>query len=136
MAQGMTIGDLAKAAGVNVETVRYYQRRGLIHEPRKPPRGQRRYSESMVDELAFVRRGQQLGFTLADIKDLQSMAATSSWRDVRKIARMRYSRLALNAKQLARTSARLKALLEKSRRYRGAGPDPIIAALQGRKAAT
>ena len=52
----LTIGRVAKAAGVNVETVRYYQRRGLLREPDKPLNGQRRYSEDDVNRLSFIRR--------------------------------------------------------------------------------
>lgn len=132
MSQGMTIGGLAKAAGVNVETIRYYQRRGLIHEPRRPSGSHRRYPDSTVGELVFVRRAQQLGFTLAEIKDLLRAADAAGGEDVRRIAEMRHSRLALQAKQLTTMSAKLKALLERSRRHKGSGPDPIIAALRGK----
>ena len=53
----MTIGRLAKAAGVNVETIRYYQRRGLIEEPTRPPGGQRRYADSVIKRLAIPSNG-------------------------------------------------------------------------------
>ena len=67
---GMTIGRLAKEAGVNVETVRYYQRRGLLEEPQKPAGGHRRYQQSTLDRIAFIRRAQALGFSLAEIESL------------------------------------------------------------------
>ncbi len=134
MAQGMTIGGLAKAAGVNVETIRYYQRRGLIDEPRKPPGGQRRYPATTSAQLAFIRRAQQLGFTLAEIKELLRLTDPARRRDLRRIAETCHSRLALQARQLAAMAARLNALLKRSRRYRGGGSDPIIAALQGKQA--
>ena len=130
-AQGMTIGSLAKAAGVNVETIRYYQRLGLIHEPRRPSGSHRRYPDSAVGELVFVRRAQRLGFTLAEIKDLLRLADQHGGEDVRRIAEMRHSRLALQAKQVATMCMRLSALLERSRRHKGEGPDPIIVALRG-----
>lgn len=131
MLHGMTIGALAKAAGVSVETIRYYQRLGLIGEPRRPPGGQRQYSEQAVGELRFVQHGQQLGFTLAEIKDLLRLAGTKSWAEVRKVAERRYARLVLHAGQLTVMSVRLNALLRQSRRHKGRGLDPIIAALQG-----
>ena len=133
MAYGKSIGDLAKAAGVNVETIRYYQRLGLIHEPQKPAGGQRRYPDSAAGDLAFVRRAQQLGFTLAEIKELLRLAGGKNREEVREVARVRHSRLVLQARQLGAMSRKLKVLLDRSRRYRGPGPDPIIAALQGRK---
>ena len=131
MAREMTIGGLAKAAGVGVETVRYYHRLGLIHEPEKPSGGQRRYSDASVRDLAFIRRAQQLGFTLAEIKELLALAAGNDRHAVRRIAEQRYSRLALQAKQLSAMRRALGMLLTKSRRHRGKGPDPIIAALRG-----
>ena len=135
MAQRMTIGGLAKAAGVNVETVRYYQRRGLISEPRKPLGGQRTYADSAAAELAFIRRAQELGFTLADIKALQGLAAAGRARDARAIAETRHAQLALHARQLQAMATRLKGLIERSRRSRAAGTDPLMAALQKRDGA-
>ena len=74
MAQPLTIGRLAKAAGVHVETVRYYQRRGLIKEPSRPAGSHRHYSPSVVERLDFIRRAQQLGFSLDEIKQLLKVA--------------------------------------------------------------
>lgn len=72
---GLTIGQLAKAAGVNVETVRYYQRIGLIREPVKPAQGYRRYPASLAETIRFVKRAQELGFSLNEITDLLSLNA-------------------------------------------------------------
>lgn len=69
----MTIGRLAKAAGVNVETIRYYQRIQLIAQPLKPEGGYRRYPPSTLEELLFIRRAKDLGFTLNDIRELLSL---------------------------------------------------------------
>lgn len=70
---GFTIGQLAKAAGVNVETVRYYQRIGLIDEPVKPAQGYRRYPAPTLDRIRFIKRAQELGFSLTEITDLLSL---------------------------------------------------------------
>jgi MerR family mercuric resistance operon transcriptional regulator len=64
-----TIGKLAQAADLNVETIRYYQRIGLIEEPARPPSGYRRYSEETLERLRFIVRAKQLGFTLAETRD-------------------------------------------------------------------
>ena len=136
MAQRLTIGRLAKVAGVNVETIRYYQRRGLLQEPDRPAGGQRHYPESALHALSFVRRGQELGFTLAEIKDLLRLAPDDSARErVREIARSRYARMRLQVDELSRMGRSLKTLLGRSSRHRGSGPDPIIAALSGREQA-
>ena len=64
---GNTIGKLAQQAGVGVETVRFYQRRGLIQEPPTPAKGFREYPEENVDRILFIRGAKDLGFTLAEI---------------------------------------------------------------------
>lgn len=66
----MTIGLLAKACGVNIETIRYYQRIDLITEPNKPAQGYRSYSLDTVNRIKFIKRAQQLGFNLSEISGL------------------------------------------------------------------
>ncbi len=66
----MTIGELARKAGVGVETVRYYQRRGLFPEPPRQPRSTREYSPEALDLLRFIRRARGLGFTIKEIEHL------------------------------------------------------------------
>jgi len=66
----LTIGRLAKAAGVNIETVRHYQRKNLILEPIKPEGGFRHYSNDSIDRIRFIKRAQQLGFSLKEIEQL------------------------------------------------------------------
>ena len=73
----MTIGALARAAGVNLETIRYYQRRALIATPRKPPGGVRRYPQATLAQLRFIRRAQQLGFSLNEIRELLALSKQS-----------------------------------------------------------
>ncbi len=73
MSNPLTIGHLARAAGVNVETVRYYQRVGLIQEPQKPPTGYRVYQPESVDRIKFIKRAQPLGFSLQEIAELLAL---------------------------------------------------------------
>jgi len=129
--QGMTIGRLAKAAGVNVETVRYYQRRGLIVEPAKPHGGQRRYSNAVLARIAFIRRAQQLGFSLAEVKELLQHSEGRNHRETRRIAERKHASLDLHILQLSRMRRRLKALIERSIKAEGKGMCPIIGALAG-----
>jgi DNA-binding transcriptional MerR regulator len=65
-----TIGKLAREAGVNVETIRFYERQGLLRQPRMPVNGWRTYDESAVWVVHYIKMGRQLGFTLAEIKKL------------------------------------------------------------------
>ena len=129
MQDAMTIGRLAKAARVNVETVRYYQRRGLIGEPRKPPGGQRRYPASVVRQIGFIRRAQQLGFTLAEVKELLLYSDGRSIRETRVLAERKQGVLETHIVHLQKMRRELKALIEKSRKAKGVGPCPIIEAL-------
>jgi len=66
----MLISALARQAGVNVETIRYCQRRGLPPKPRRPLEGYRRYPLRVLHRLRFIKRAQELGFTLREIKEL------------------------------------------------------------------
>ena len=70
----LTIGRLARSAGVNVETIRYYQRRRLLRVPVVPAGGVRRYSDDDLKRLRFIKRAQQLDFSLAEIGELLALA--------------------------------------------------------------
>lgn len=129
MQQGMTIGRLAKAAGVNVETIRYYQRRGLIAEPSKPQGGHRRYPPGATARIAFIRRAQQLGFSLAEVKELLQHSDGSNHRETRRIAERKHASLELHIEQLSGMRKRLKALIQRSAKAGGKGICPIIGAL-------
>lgn len=71
--RSLTIGQLAKEAGVNVQTVRYYERRGLLPEPPRSASGYREYPPRDVARIGFIRRAQGLGFTLGEIEELLSL---------------------------------------------------------------
>jgi DNA-binding transcriptional MerR regulator len=68
------IGDVARAGGVGVETIRFYEREGLIEQPPKPVRGWREYGDKQLLQLSYVRLGQELGLTLRDARALQDLA--------------------------------------------------------------
>jgi MerR family transcriptional regulator, mercuric resistance operon regulatory protein len=82
----MTIGALARLAGVHVETVRYYQRRGLLDKPKRQAGSFRRYDDGAVKRLRFVRRAQELGFTLEEVKTLFQLGGTPNCRGARNLA--------------------------------------------------
>lgn len=71
--QRMRIGEIAREAGVNVQTVRYYERRGLLPEPERRESGYREYTPECLERLRFIRRSQELGFTLAEIEELLAL---------------------------------------------------------------
>jgi MerR family mercuric resistance operon transcriptional regulator len=128
MADEMTIGRLAKAAGVNVETIRYYQRRGLIAEPQKPLGGQRRYPESALDALAFVRRAQQMGFSLDEVKALMSLTG-GDCAEARIIAERKQAVLTSRIEELERMRGQLDAFIAACKRNKTQKPCPMVVAL-------
>jgi MerR family copper efflux transcriptional regulator len=94
------IGTLAKRAGVSIDTVRYYEKSGLLSPESRLASGYRRYSDEQVSRLRFIRRAQELGFALKDIRELLGI---SKQRDVAKVKRAA-------EKKLADVEARLVAL--------------------------
>lgn len=82
----LTIGRLAAEAGVNVETIRYYQRRGLMPEPDKPSHGHRRYGGEAVKRVRFIKRAQVLGFTLEEVGSLLALDEARACAKTRGLA--------------------------------------------------
>lgn len=78
--KAMRIGDVAKRSEVGIETIRYYERQGLLAEPQRKPSGYRQYDESVVSRLRFIRRAKALGFTLAEIKELVGLGYDTETR--------------------------------------------------------
>ncbi len=81
----LTIGKLTKQSGVTIETIRYYQRQGLLVEPAKPVTGYRQYPIESIARIRFIKRAQQCGFTLKEISELLSLDS-GHCEDVRKMA--------------------------------------------------
>ena len=112
VARTFTIGRLAEAAGVHVETVRYYERRGLLEQPeRRPGGGYRQYDEDDLWRLGFIARGKALGFTLAEIGELLTAARDAG--DVVAAARRKLDEVDDQRRALDDVRARLLALTER-----------------------
>jgi MerR family mercuric resistance operon transcriptional regulator len=127
---GMTIGQLAKAAGVGVETIRYYQRRALIDVPPRRLGGPRRYPEEMLARLAFIRRGQELGFTLEEISLLLKLHATDCVAG-QDFAKAKYAELGARIEALTHMRERLHTCIERCSRAESGMDCPFIAELNG-----
>jgi MerR family mercuric resistance operon transcriptional regulator len=122
-----TIGGLARAAGVGVETVRYYQRRGLLPEPARPHGEIRRYGAEDLRRLRFIRSAQAAGFTLQEIKQLLDLDASDDRARARELAAVRVA--ALDAKIVELKEARdALAALAAACAKKGRGPCPILSA--------
>ena len=129
MTTSLRIGDLAREAGVNVETIRYYQRIGLISTPERPLGGQRGYPPATADRLKFIRRAQQLGFKLEEIADLLKLEAGTDRASVRRIAGARLEQIRAHIADLTRMEAVLSHLLEHCAHTTGRHRCPIIEAI-------
>ncbi len=126
---GLTIGKLAQAAGVGVETVRYYERRGLLPQPPRPARlasGYRRYPDAAVARLRFIRRAQQLGFTLDEIAELLQLADGTDRRSIRRIAGARVAQLETRIADMQRMAKTLHHLIHACEGSGAAPHCPII----------
>jgi len=122
-----TIAKLAQAGGVGVETVRYYQRRGLFPVP-KPLGGIRRYGAPEVRRLKFIRAAQAAGFTLEEIRELLALDAGHDHARARALARERIGALDARIAELEQARDALKRLARDCARSRG--PCPIITAFE------
>ena len=129
MIEKVTIGSLAQSAGVNVETVRYYQRRGLLDEPAKPQGGQRRYAPAAAMRVRFIKRAQQLGFTLEEVKGLLLLEDGQSCRETRLLAEHKLALIEVRITDLGRMRRLLKALIAQCAEGRRPRSCPIIATL-------
>jgi DNA-binding transcriptional MerR regulator len=106
----MTIGKLAAAEGVGVETLRFYQRRGLLGTPQRSPSGYREYSEADRSRLVFIRRARQLGFTLAEIADLLGPAEAQSTQEIAAAAQAKLAAVDAQVRELMQLRCRLRQL--------------------------
>ncbi|MFL0586074.1 MULTISPECIES: MerR family transcriptional regulator [Sphingomonas] len=126
----MTIARLAKAGGVGVETVRYYQRRGLLREPERPGGGGfRSYGEPDVRRLRFIRSAQGAGFTLDEIGELLELDAIDDRARARELARSRVAALDARIAELQGARAALARLADACAGG-SAGACPIITAFE------
>jgi MerR family mercuric resistance operon transcriptional regulator len=128
----LTIGRLARAAGVNVETVRYYQRLGLVDEPVKPETGFRHYPTDTLDRIVFIKRAQQLGFRLEEIRELLELG-DGQCADVRSRAEEKRSQIEAQIRDLQAMGATLDELIAACRAGRGDAHCPIVQTLARRQ---
>lgn len=123
-----TIGFVAKQAGVNVETIRYYQREGLITEPPKPESGFRVYPPETIDQLKFIQRAKSLGFTLAEIAVLLKLSA-SDCTTTRALTQQKLDLVRSKIADLKAIEAALETLVTECEASQPTDNCPIIAAL-------
>lgn len=128
-AQTMTISQLARRAGVGVETIRYYQRIGLIEEPAKPEQGYRTYPNETLARLHFILRAKELGFSLKEITDLLSLDG-GDCSQTQQIANNKLEGIRSKIADLTSMADILEQLLASCQRNDASNPCPIIDVLK------
>jgi MerR family mercuric resistance operon transcriptional regulator len=125
----MTIGVLARAAGVNVETIRFYQRRGLMPEPDRPLGSIRRYGAAELGRIRFIKSAQRLGFTLNEVADLLELEDGTHCQQARERGRKKLDDVRARMADLKRIEAALANLIARCSARRGRVRCPLIDAL-------
>ncbi len=130
--KALTIGTVARQAGVGVETVRFYEREGLIPQPPRRPSGYRQYDDGAVRRIRFIRHAKQLGFSLRQIRELLALRADAqtSCAEVKEQAEAKIAEVEQKIQDLQRIR---QALVELTASCAGRGPVsacPILEALE------
>jgi len=125
----LTIGAFAKAAEVNVETIRFYQRKRLLLEPDRPPGSIRRYGHADVARVRFVKSAQRLGFTLDEVGQLLKLEDGAHCSEAAELAALRLADVRARLADLARMETALSRLVCECNSQQGNVACPLISAL-------
>ncbi|WP_176514536.1 Hg(II)-responsive transcriptional regulator [Pseudomonas ceruminis] len=131
--ESLTIGAFAKAAGVNVETIRFYQRKGLLPEPDKPYGSIRRYGETDVARVRFVKSAQRLGFSLDEVAGLLRLDDGAHCDEARVLAEQKLEDVREKLADLQRIESVLAQLVDDCCASQGTVSCPLIVSLQASK---
>lgn len=132
MASELTIGKLAKAVGVNIETVRYYERRRLLSPKARRPSGYRLYGDDALRRLRFIKNAQTLGFTLHEIAELLNLRVSSVARcgDVQRKAQTKLVQVEAKVRDLRALARALQGLIQTCRAGQPTDRCPIVTSLE------
>jgi DNA-binding transcriptional MerR regulator len=124
----MKIGEIAKRSGISIETIRYYEREGLLLEPERRPSGYRQFDESTVERLEYIRRAKDLGFTLAEIRDLLelSFAAHVGCNHIRPRAEAKVVDIERKIRSLQQMKRSLEKIIRHCRAKNSADDCPLL----------
>jgi MerR family mercuric resistance operon transcriptional regulator len=125
----MTIGRLAAAAGVHVETVRYYQRRELLREPSRALGSVRRYGIEDVGRLQFIRRAQAMGFSLDEIAGLLRVKGQRACEETRRLTERKLAEVRQRLQDLRRLEVDLETMVEQCHRVAAGADCPTLVLL-------
>lgn len=126
----LTIGTLAAAAGVTVETIRFYQRKHLLPEPARADHGIRRYDQGDLARVGFIKSAQRLGFSLAQVADLLRLQDGTHCSDARVLAESKLAQVRAKLAELRRIESALADLVRECASAPGTVRCPLIGSLQ------
>ncbi len=126
----LTIGAVAAAAGVGVETIRFYQRKGLLNEPERPPGGIRRYGDREVARVRFIKAAQRLGFSLDEVSGLLVLEDGTQCDEARALAEDKLATVRDKLTGLRQIERALRDMIDECKRSEGNVCCPMIVALQ------
>ena len=127
--KSMGIGSVARQAGVSIDTVRYYEKNGLLNPAARLPSGYRRYEPLQLSRLRFIKRAQQLGFTLKDIRELLGISGRRDVARVKRAAQRKLDEVNERIVALQRVQRGLSELIDKCPGHGRASECPILNAL-------
>ncbi len=124
----MQIGEIAKRSGIGIETIRYYEREGLLLEPQRRPSGYRQYDDSTIERLEYIRRAKELGFTLAEIRELLelSFAAHAGCDRVRQRAEGKVADIEDKIRSLQKMKRSLGKIIQRCRAKNSTEDCPLV----------
>lgn len=123
----MKIGEVAKRSGTGIETIRFYEREGLLLEPERRPSGYRQYGEATVERLDYIRRAKELGFTLAEIKELLELSfAASNCEHIRQRAEAKITDIESKIRSLQQLKRSLGKIVERCRTKNSTEDCPLV----------
>ena len=125
----LTIGQVAKEAGIHKETIRYYQSLGLVPEPERPPGSVRRYGTAAVARLRFIKRAQELGFSLEEVGRLLLLEDGQNCGETRRLAEHKLALIKERIADLNRMRRLLEGLINECRQGKRPRACPIISTL-------
>jgi len=129
--ENLTIGALAVQAQVGVETIRFYQRKGLMQEPERSPGSVRRYGQRDLGRVRFIKSAQRLGFSLDEVAQLLTLEDGAHCNEAREQAQLKLADVRAKLVDLERIETALVDLVDRCSAARGNVHCPLIATLQG-----
>lgn len=124
----MKIGEIAKRSSIGVETIRYYEREGLLLKPERRPSGYRQYDEATVERLQYIRRAKELGFTLAEIGELLALSFTAhaGCDHIRQRAEAKVADIEAKIRSLQQMKRSLGKIVERCRKKNSSDDCPLL----------